>query len=407
MIPRFKPCLHASELTAVLQPAGEAVGAFETAFAQALQAGQALAFPYGRSALWAFYNALGIAGAEVVMPAYTCSVVAHATVLSGNVPRFVDICLDDYNMDLAHVERVLTPRTRAVIATHLFGYPLDVDRLRQIVTRAEQRFGHKVWIVQDCAHAFGARWKGRPVYDEGDVAIFGLGISKTITSIFGGMLTTRDARVAGRIREWRDRTLTRAGWRKSLARRLYLIATLVAFQPSIDPFVTWLDERTPLLDRFTKAYHLDGAIELPPDYLDAMIPIEARVGLVQLGVYGEVLERRTAHARFYDEALKALPGLALPPIVEGATYSHYVVRVADRDAMVRAAAKHGVQLGQLIQYSVPHFPAYAPYVGADAFPRSLYCSSHLINLPVYAQLTDPDRLQVVTALRSAAQAMAA
>src|SRR5712691_11257761 len=122
MIPRFKPWLRALELTAVLRPAGDAVGAFETAFARALQAGHALAFPYGRSALWAFYKALGIAGAEVVMPAYTCSVVAHATVLSGNVPRFVDICLDDYNMDLTHVERVLTSRTRAVIATHLFGY---------------------------------------------------------------------------------------------------------------------------------------------------------------------------------------------------------------------------------------------------------------------------------------------
>jgi dTDP-4-amino-4,6-dideoxygalactose transaminase len=244
------------------------------------------------------------------------------------------------------------------------------------------------------------------VYDEGDVALFGLGISKTITSIFGGMLTMRDAAVAERIREWRDRAFTRAGWRKSLARRLYLIATLVAFQSSMYRLVTWLDERTPLLDRFTKAYHLDGTIELPPDYLDAMMPIEARVGLAQLAVYGEVLERRAAHAHYYDEALKDLPGLALPPIVDGATYSHYVVRVADREGMIGAAAKRGVQFGELIQYSVPHFPAYAQYAGADAFPHSLHCSHHLINLPVYAQLTDRDRQQVVTVLRSAAQAMA-
>lgn len=408
MIPRFKPPIGVAELATLLRPAAHAaVVEFEEAFARRLQTGPAIAFPYGRSALWAFFKALDIVGAEVVLPAYTCSVVAHAIVLSGNAPRFVDIRLDDYNMDLDAVERAITDRTRAVVATHLFGYPLDVDRLREIVGQAERRHGHRIWIVQDCAHAFGARWRERLVYNEGDVAMFGLGISKTITSIFGGMLTTGERDVAGRVREWRDRTFRSTGVGKSAARRLYLLASMVAFQSPVYGFVTWLDEHTPLLDRFTKAYHLDGEIVFPPDHLDAMSSIEARVGLAQLEIYEDVLRRREAHARYYDEQLNEMPGLQLPPLVAGATYSHYVVRVEDRRAVVHAVSKYGVQLGELIQYSVPHFPAYARYARTDTFPNALYCSSHLINLPVHAQLSDGARQRVVDALHDVTRQMVA
>ena len=125
------------------------------------------------------------------MPAYTCSVVAHAVVASGNRPRFVDIALPDYNMDLDCVEAALSERTGAVIATHLFGYPLDVSRLQEIVSAAEARFGTRIAIIQDCAHSFEARFDGRSVSRAGDVAFYGLNISKIMTSIFGGMADHR------------------------------------------------------------------------------------------------------------------------------------------------------------------------------------------------------------------------
>ncbi|MEG3603668.1 MAG: DegT/DnrJ/EryC1/StrS family aminotransferase, partial [Verrucomicrobiota bacterium] len=139
------------------------VGKFESEFAEKFEAVDAVAFPYGRSAQWAFLKALEIENAEILMPSYTCSVVAHAVTLSGNKPKFVDIDLHDYNMNLQQAESLINERTRGIIATHTFGYPQDLERLERMVENAEKRFGHKIWLMQDCCHAFGAQWRGRTV----------------------------------------------------------------------------------------------------------------------------------------------------------------------------------------------------------------------------------------------------
>ena len=178
-----------------------AVLKFEKEFAKKFQAVDAVAFPYGRSAQWAFFKAIGISG-EVIMPAYTCSVVAHAVSLSGNTPRFIDIDLFDYNMNLQKAEDAINENTRAIIATHTFGYPQDLDRLEEMVRKAEEKYGHKIWLMQDCCHAFGAEWKGRMIGTSGDVAVYAFNISKLMTCIFGGMLTFQDKDLAKKIRDW-------------------------------------------------------------------------------------------------------------------------------------------------------------------------------------------------------------
>ena len=397
MIPRLKPYLGKEELLAALRHQEGAVTDFEEAFARTFEAKYAIAFPYGRSGLWAFFKALGIEGAEVIMPAYTCVVVAHAIVLSGNLPRFVDITLYDYNMNLDQVEAAINERTRAIIATHLFGYPLNVDRLGEIVRAAEVRWGHKIWVIEDCAHAFGARWEGKLVCNEGDAALFGLNISKTITSVFGGMITTNDAELYKKLRTFRDKHFVQPGLLKHIRRFLYLLAVYPAFNERIYGLVNWLQEETPLLDRLTKAYHLDDRIHFPPDYLDRMIELEAKVGIIQLYKYPEIVRRWQENARYYDQHLQGMPGLELPPLVEGATYSHYVVRVPDRRGMLSAFRRQGVQLGELIQYSVPHMPAYQHYAREQPFPNSYLCSQQTVNLPVHTGLSDYQRKKVVAA----------
>jgi dTDP-4-amino-4,6-dideoxygalactose transaminase len=400
MIPRFKPYLGKEELLAALRRQEGAVSRFEQEFARTFEAKYAIAFPYGRSALWAFFKAMGIEGAEVIMPAYTCVVVAHAIVLSGNIPRFVDITLYDYNMDLDQVEVAINEQTRAIIATHLFGYPLNVDRLGEIVRAAEARWGHKIWVVQDCAHAFGARWQGKLVCNEGDAALFSLNISKMITSVFGGMMTTNDPELYRKLRAFRDEHFVQPSFLKRIRRFLYLLAVYPAFNERIYGLVNWLEEETPILNRLTKAYHLDDRIHFPPDYLDLMIELEAKVGLVQLRKYPEIVRRRQENARYYDQQLRGTPGLELPPLVEGATYSHYVVRVPDRRTVMEAMRRQGVQLGNLIQYSVPHIAVYTQYAMGRSFRNSWLCSQNIINLPVHAHLTERQRAQVVELLRA-------
>ena len=400
MIPRFKPYLGREELLATFKRQKNAVVHFEEEFARTFQARYAIVFPYGRSGLWVFFKALGIEGAEVIMPAYTCVVVAHAIVLSGNIPRFVDIDLYDYNMDLDQVEATINERTQAIIATHLFGYPLNIDRLSGIVRNAEARWGHKIWVVQDCAHSFGAHWQGKSVCNEGDAALFGLNISKMMTSIFGGMITTNNPNLYGKLRAFRDRYFIQPGWLKSVRRFFYLLAVYPGFNNHIYGLVNVLEEETSLLDQLTKAYHLDEKIHFPPDHLHQMLNIEAKVGLIQLRKYPEIVRQRQENAFYYDQHLRHIPSIELPPLVEGATYSHYVVRVPNRKAVMAAMRLRGIQLGQLIEYSIPHMQAYASYVSEQSsFPGSLRFSRTTVNLPNYPGLSDRDLSTIIAELR--------
>lgn len=387
MIPRFKPWLGWSEFVALFKPNKGAVERFEMAFAKQFRAVDAVTFPYGRSAQWAFFKAVGIDNAEIVMPAYTCSVVAHAVTLSGNTPRFIDITLGDYNMNLDEAEKAIKENTRALIATHTFGYPQDLDRLEAMIARAEKKYGHKIWLMQDCCHAFGAEWKGRMIGTSGDVAVYAFNISKMITSIFGGMLTFQDQALADKVRAWRDAHYRPAGWWKAIHRRLYLLAVYAAFNEKVYGLTWWLQEKTPLLNRFTKSYHLDDKIHFPPDFLDRMLDVEAAVGLAQLNRYDAVIARRRANARWYDQHLQRQEGWVFPPMVEGATYSHYVVRVQERKPVLAAWANKGVHLGELIQYSIPLLPEYAKQSDSSC-SRSAEASSYTINFSVTRKPSD-------------------
>ena len=381
MIPRFKPWLGLSEFLVLFRRNHGAVVRFEKAFARSFQAVDAVAFPYGRSAQWAFFKALGLENAEIIMPAYTCSVVAHAVSLSGNTPRFIDINLTDFNMNLDEAEAAINANTRAIIATHTFGYPQDLQRLEAIVSQAETKYGHKVWLMQDCCHAFAAEWNGQIIGTSGDVAVYAFNISKIITSIFGGMLTFQDQQLADKVRKWRDENFHRPVWFKGLKRRAYLLAIYIAFNRYIYGFTWWLQEKTTFLHQFTKAYHLDERIHFPPDYLDKMLNVEAAVGLKQLRKYPQIINRRRSKAIFYNQYLPRRDGWHFPPIVDGATYSHYVVRVPSRCEVVSEYACNGMHLGELIQYSIPDLPCYQLLDGPHAVNAHL-ASKTTINFPV-------------------------
>lgn len=397
MIPRLKPFLDVQEILNSIIITSNAVPSFEQAFADKLTTTHAIAYPYGRSALWAFFKTVGLENAEIIMPAYTCSVVGHAVVLSGNIPRFVDIDLRDYNMNLELLAAAINPKTRVIIATHLFGYPMNIDALREIVNTAETRYGHKIWIIQDCAHSFGAEWQGKPVQNAGDVAVFGLNISKTMTSIFGGMLTTQDGELASQLQRWRDQHFQIPNMMKGIQRRLYLGAIYPAFNDFLYGLVYWLQENTTALKGLTDAYHLDEKIHFPPDAEDQMLPVEAQVGLAQVKKYDAIIRKRRDNAQAYCDGLQAIASdeFVLPPLVDGATYSHFVIRVPNRDEWVRKMAARGIQLGILIEYSMPEMTAYQPYRNGAEYPNALYCSHHMINLPIHANVSHNQRSRII------------
>lgn len=376
MIPRLKPTIGARELVAACHPPRRNdVERFERSFAELMGQKHALAFPYGRTGLMLLLEALGLDDKEIICPAYTCVVVPHAITYSGNKPVFIDCEVDGFNMDLNIAEQAINEKTGAIIATSLFGYPVNLDQLDEI----RKRHPH-IFIIQDCAHSFAAKWNGRPVQKEGIAALFGLNISKMLTSIFGGMVTTNDKRLYQKLRTLRDNMLRPADWKKGLHRLLYLIAVFPSFWEPLYGFVNHL-ERLGAIDYFVRYYN-EFEIEMPKDFLQQMAPVEARTGCVNIRRYKHIVQLRRETAQYYFNNLHTIPGFRLPFQSPEATYSHFVVRVHDKNKWLQKGIHKGVQLGWLIEYNIPEMKAYGAHT-PEEFPVAANYARTTINLPVW------------------------
>ena len=378
MIPRFYPNLNYREFFSLFKFNPGSVEKFEKAFAEKFNSKSAVSFSYGRSAQWAFLKALGINDKEIIMPAYTCSVVAHAVTLSGNKPVFVDSNEDDFNMNLDKIPKLINQNTRAIIATHTFGIPQDVSKLHSIRIEAEKKFGNKIWLINDCCHCFGAKWNEKYVGNQGDVAIYAFNISKMITSIFGGILTFNDKKLADKVRNWRNNNFKKPKFLKSLKRKFYLIAIFIAFNKLVYKLTFWLQHKTFFLDSLTKSFHLDNKIHFPNDYLDLMTNTEAAIGLIQLKKYDDIIEKRVLNSKWYFENISK-KNWVLPKRVPGSTYSHYVIKVPNRKETLNYFSKNGIELGELIQYSIPDLNCYN---SENIYDLSLKYSKNTINMPL-------------------------
>jgi dTDP-4-amino-4,6-dideoxygalactose transaminase len=131
-------------------------------------------------------------------------------------------------------------------------------------------------------------------------------------------------------------------------------------------------------------YYDEGSIDMPADYLEGISRVEARVGLLQAGRYAEIVQRRRDSARTYDRLLAGIPALRLPAPNPGSTYSHYAVRVKDREALDQRCLRLGLQLGRVIDYCCPDMAAYRDRPGSRAgYPVASSLAREVINLPVY------------------------
>ena len=131
-------------------------------------------------------------GDEVIMPSYTFVSTANAFVLRGATPVFVDIRTDTLNIDESSIERAISPRTRAIVVVHYAGVGCEMDRIMRVAN------GHGLLVIEDAAHGFGAKYRGRPLGSIGHLAAFSFHETKNIHSGEGGALLINDARFVER-----------------------------------------------------------------------------------------------------------------------------------------------------------------------------------------------------------------
>ncbi len=307
---------------------------FEREFAEYIGVNHALGLASGTDALRLGLLALGVgAGDEVITVSHTASATAAAIAQCGATPVFVDIDPATFTMDAAHLQSAITPKTRAILPVHLYGHPADLAPILQIADR------HDIPILEDCAQAHGASYKGRRVGSWGRCAAFSFYPTKNLGALGdGGMITTDDPALAEKIRLLRE-----YGWRRR-------------YVSEVSGFNSRLDE------------------------------LQAAILRVKL----RHLEKQNALRCHLAEAYAvALSGVVTP--IERADCLHvyhlYVIRARQRDALRAFLSAHGIDTA--IHYPVPlHLqPAYAESKIPAPLPVTEQAAGEILSLPLYPQMS--------------------
>ena len=201
-IPVYQPDLSGNERNYVneclestwISSNGKFISLFEQSFSKYVGASYSASVCNGTTALHVALVALGLgSGDEIIVPTLTYVASANAISYVGATPIFVDSTSTDWQMDPEDVIRKVTPRTRAIMVVHLYGHPCDMDAISTIAKR------HGLFVIEDCAEAFGSRYHRKHVGGFGDIATFSFYGNKTITTGEGGMVVTNNASLHHRV----------------------------------------------------------------------------------------------------------------------------------------------------------------------------------------------------------------
>lgn len=350
MIKISEPMIGEHEKQAVLEvlesgrlTQGPCVEQFELAFAAACGAQHAIAVSSGTAALHVALLAHKIGpGDEVITTSFTFVATVNAILLVGAKPVFVDIDSNSFNIDAGLIEDAVTPRTKAIMPVHLYGFSCEMDRISDIA-RAKG-----LVVIEDAAQAIGATYKTRKIGSVG-TACFSLYATKNITAGEGGMITTEDVGVAERCQLIRNHWMVEPYKHESLA------------------------------------------------YNFRLSEMHAALGLAQLGRLEEFTSKRNANAAYLSSHLKSIPG---PQTSEDRRHAwhQYTVRIAgnlNRDDLSKQLFDQGIQTG--IYYPVPaHQQKHIrPQYGDVCLQETEKAAREVLSLPVHPGLSESDLKYIV------------
>jgi len=395
VIPRLSPSFGFSDFAALLKgwigkDGGEA---FEAAFAEYTGKRHALVFSYGRSGLYTLIKVMGWHDREIIMPAFTCAVVPNVVIASHNKPRFVDVEVRDFNMSPRAVGAAVGLETAAVIATHMYGFPMDIVGLGKELKK------HKnIVVIQDCALALGSYSAGAPVWDMGLAALFSFSIGKQISSVEGGMIVTDDDHLYAEMKTLRDSTFQNPGMVRAFRQSVFFLASWLAFTSWFYGPVHFLAERTAALNFLTDYYSQDR-IRLPDNLMEKLPSCLGYLGAYQTSRIKELLTKRIDISRTYRRELKEKPGFHWPVPQEGTSYSNCPCLVDDRDNFLDHMAHHGIEVGkEVFDYALPDIPVFAPYA-QGVYSNAREIGHRLALFPNHPRLTQGDVERIIATAR--------
>ena len=382
------------------------VGEFKRRVAAELGDGVSVAlFWKGRVALYALLRAVGVGpGDEVILPAFTCVVVPSAILYLGATPVYAEVDERTYNVDVGRLAARITPRTRVILAQNTFGLSPDSDAILEL--SRDRRWGRPIRVIEDCAHGFGGRYRGRPNGVSAEAAFFSTQWSKPLSTGLGGIAVTRDPEIAERLA-----AVERAATPPTVRERLLLAALARArSHPLVEEHHWKAVKAYRFLGRHgfvmgsSDARELEAPVE-PPGFLKGFSPLQATLGLAEL----ERLPARIAHrrriARLYDERLATLGfPVAAPPDDDGHGHLKYPLRVRRREALLAEAQRRELELGDWFLSPIhpirSRLDRWRYRVGDN--PVAERAAAEMVNLPTHERIDEAwiDRLFRTVDLRA-------
>jgi len=338
-----------------ISSAGKYVELFESEFAKFCGVRHAVSCCNGTAALHLSLAALGVGpGDEVIVPTLTFVATANAVTYCGARPVFADSEPETWNLDPAHVESKITPRTKGIVAVHLYGNPAEMDALRALASR------HGLFLLEDAAEAHGALYGGRPAGSLGDVAAFSFYGNKIIATGEGGMVTTDDDALAARVRLLRGQGMD--------SERRYWFPVV--------------------------------------GYNYRMMNIPAAIGLAQLEQADWHTGRRREVAADYMRMLGDTDGLDWQTERASARHAYWMFTVLlndaeeyERDSLMARLRDDGVETRPVF-YPVHALPPYREASRGEEFPVAESLARRGVSLPTWAGLSRDDLSYVCERLRA-------
>jgi dTDP-4-amino-4,6-dideoxygalactose transaminase len=380
---------------------GPQIAQFEAAFARraGMDPAHAVTASYGRMAFYYVLKALDLPpGSEIIVPALTFWVVPALAKVAGLKVAFADVDPATFTLDPAAFERAITPATRAVVPTHLYGLPCDMDAILDIAAR------HNLIVIEDCAHSLGATWNGRPVGTLGDAGFFSFQTLKPLNCYGGGLALVRDASLAARVRAiaeaepWPDEKRVTNRLLVGRLQRTFIkpwVFTISAF-PIL--WVSSLIGANPDVYLWEKIRSLEP---LPESYRERFSNAQAAIGLAALNALDDWTERTRRHARVMDNALGTLPGITVPIVPPKRThvYYQYCVYGPQRDELVVRCVRRGIDIETLHVDVCSDLDLFAGAPVEPAGAPGAHRAAGAMQIPVYSTLTDDQAARVARVVR--------
>lgn len=376
---------------------GKYVEKLEKKFAEYLGVKYAISFNSGRVAELAILKCLGVGeDDEILLQAFTCVVVPNSVFWLGARPIYVDISEDKFNMSPSDLEKKIPPSSKAIIVQHTFGQPADMDKILKIARQ------NNLIIIEDCAHALGAKYKGELAGRFGKAAFFSFGRDKVISSVFGGIAVTNDNVLGERL--------------KNFQKNLHYPSSFWIFQQLLHPltlnlivlpFYNFFAIGKLVLFCFQKLGLLSFPVEKkerlgkkpkihPAKFANALTMLAYH----QLGKLEKFNQKRLQTAKIYERELKKL-SIKLPKIESGSIVFRYTIRMPQALQLYQFAKHKGVLLGNwysnVIDPKGVDFDKIGYKIGSCPIAEKV--AQEVINLPTYPRMTEKDALRVVRLIK--------